>query len=1094
MESTTSNMIFTSLNLIGANVLDEVFCNFGVKLPSIHNCTTEEQKDAFFKELRYRMNFLTVSFKDLNPNRMRCLLLIVRTSVKVFNTVGEHGLFNFLAEFCQTCCDAISPIVRRYVCLLSGLIFSISVINNQNDDESQSLLSKENYQKLFCVLKKRWLDKNTDVRKEAIHALANIQDDPVNPDFEVMMDCSAKDMISLSLGDRDSECRIEAIRSLSMKESRDFKYVLKLAHHDQDLIVQKEAIRRLADDMPYTMVTNKERIDLIERIIAHPDEEVREMLGVLLYEWIAQACYLERRDETKDPTALCAGSLYLLKHINFLDNEQTIESALFGTFDRLLDEFYQTDGDEAILALAEAFSDRNHACLNRANYKKLLNMNIQMKDKSALAFHWHNLIAFCCSNQFPENLRTDCRFKLVPSMKTYAEFVQEFLATFGAMNNRSPRRGQANQESHKRFCIIQLLKIFPYLDQDQHGMKAWKELLFHILSSRVIELHAKLVEQITQNLMEFHFPKDEDTEVALHEFVDVINEVVSKANPHSNITRPLPNDTLSQDLNATINNLNVTIDVPTRRRCLTIFNGMMKSGRFNVVGAIIQSLFDFIVVPSFTLTDKEDRILAYEVSGIISIFHDQFARTHFIFLLKNAFQLEIKSVKLACIEIIGDLVLAHKYEKVAEMYVSCDPSDIPEDDDDEEVLNLSELLNQMIAFSGDESDKQLAFAATETLIRWMMAEHRPEWSDALTHLLILSFRQDVQENPKLRGLLSRFFPMFAAVSRANQLQLVNIFEKVMDKLRNRLLDGSMISINEEEVALWLAKWTSPSILENIGDDMKEGSVHKILAKIILEDLDQRGDVDDHFVYIYCKVASVLELDLNIDDEELDELVELCTSVIKDMSSAPKNLKLLNVFLKRLHTLQMKRNPQQQHNMPRPESTTVPRAPSATTSASATPSLMSPVPPESGAEDEPGLEMDKVLENLKINTNTHVPSIQSTPQIPPKTPKTAIRISNKKKLTVKSLTQEFFARGRESAIKREIMSAVQATPKGPPVTGPAARLRNRTTKLKTPVDAVREEPEEKTNEAGPTARPKRQPRSAKIKVPNIQEENMLDEEA
>lgn len=61
---------------------------------------------------------------------------------------------------------------------------------------------------------------------------------------------------------------------------------------------------------------------------------------------------------------------------------------------------------------------------------------------------------------------------------------------------------------------------------------------------------------------------------------------------------------------------------------------------------------------------------------------------------------------------------------------------------------------------------------------------------------------------------------------------------------------------------------------------QEGSVHKILAKIILEDLDQRGDVDDHFVYIYCKVASVLELDLNIDDEELDELVELCTSVIK----------------------------------------------------------------------------------------------------------------------------------------------------------------------------------------------------------------------
>lgn len=106
------------------------------------------------------------------------------------------------------------------------------------------------------------------------------------------------------------------------------------------------------------------------------------------------------------------------------------------------------------------------------------------------------------------------------------------------------------------------------------------------------------------------------------------------------------------------------------------------------------------------------------------------------------------------------------------------------------------------------------------MTRWLISEYRPEWSEALIHLLFLSFRHDVQENPKLHGLLSRFFPMFAAVRRANQMLLVDIFERVMNMIQNRQMDRELTNINEEEVGLWLAKWTSPSILENVGDNKK----------------------------------------------------------------------------------------------------------------------------------------------------------------------------------------------------------------------------------------------------------------------------------
>lgn len=77
-------------------------------------------------------------------------------------------------------------------------------------------------------------------------------------------------VLSQSLGDREPECRMLVIRELNLTHEADFLLVLKLAHHDPEVRVQREAIARLTEDMPFDQLPMKERMLLLERLIAHP--------------------------------------------------------------------------------------------------------------------------------------------------------------------------------------------------------------------------------------------------------------------------------------------------------------------------------------------------------------------------------------------------------------------------------------------------------------------------------------------------------------------------------------------------------------------------------------------------------------------------------------------------------------------------------------------------------------------------------------------------------------------------------------------------------------------------------------------------------
>lgn len=187
---------------------------------------------------------------------------------------------------------------------------------------NEAILSPKNYRRLFLMLKKRWLDKVPDVRKAAIRSIARIQDDPIDPAFEDAMVLSAKDMLLSSLGDRDSSCRVAAIKALTMVDNVEIRRVINLASRDRDLNVQQIAIQRLTTEMPYNTMSPKERINFVDIFISRSEPEIRELFCLLLLEWVSQAYYTEHQVDTRDPLSMASGSFYILKAVNFMDHDE----------------------------------------------------------------------------------------------------------------------------------------------------------------------------------------------------------------------------------------------------------------------------------------------------------------------------------------------------------------------------------------------------------------------------------------------------------------------------------------------------------------------------------------------------------------------------------------------------------------------------------------------------------------------------------------------------------------------------------------------------------------------------------------------------
>lgn len=71
-----------------------------------------------------------------------------------------------------------------------------------------------------------------------------------------------------SLGDCAAECRIEAVKSITIMNSTHSKLVLNQLMRDDDPLVKKMAITKILTNENFPFVTSKDRMEILEHLFS----------------------------------------------------------------------------------------------------------------------------------------------------------------------------------------------------------------------------------------------------------------------------------------------------------------------------------------------------------------------------------------------------------------------------------------------------------------------------------------------------------------------------------------------------------------------------------------------------------------------------------------------------------------------------------------------------------------------------------------------------------------------------------------------------------------------------------------------------------
>uniref|UniRef100_A0A915EDC5 Condensin complex subunit 3 n=1 Tax=Ditylenchus dipsaci TaxID=166011 RepID=A0A915EDC5_9BILA len=609
---------------------------------------------AFFDELKFRTDFL-IDNKQSQTCRVRCLRAIAMLAIRLFKE-NKPEVLTYLVEYCHQLSDAESATIRQYICVLIHFLYKTCLSSNNENLKLCELLPQESYRQLFSVLKDRWLDVTPAVRRDAIRCLALIQDDEVSADHEEAMAKSPKESGANECpGDCSGECRQEAIKCLTMVDPAQTKLILTRVLKEPDWQVKKEALTKILSIQDTHTITSREKMDILDHLFGPSQHYLSEMACELLLHWVRLAANSETDEQmdqgverqVEDNYVLFSGTLAFTKQLDPIKNEELCEKAVIIAMQNLAGEH------RGLTDFVHTLTGQPESCIiHRNNYKCLLQRDIPLSEKAYLLFHWRCLLELCCLEyEHKEDQKSVCMYKLVPTLQAYAEFANEFVEFFGEsfitvpMSVRGTKR--KTEEEQRRFCLVQLFRIFHFMDPEPVGMKTWKELLLHVLSNTNIQLYPDLVQEIAESIVHVHYAVGQDVEAqALHEFCDVINMFVQKtANP--NCTQALVNQTISITQPEDIEPqppIALKMDEATRGRALVVLNSLLRTGKLTKITAELQGLHDTILPDSFGSKLPEERSLALECLGVICLMDEEWA-VHNTTIVKQFISLDLTMVK-----------------------------------------------------------------------------------------------------------------------------------------------------------------------------------------------------------------------------------------------------------------------------------------------------------------------------------------------------------------------------------------------------------------------------------------------------------------
>ncbi|KAB7498381.1 Condensin complex subunit 3 [Armadillidium nasatum] len=327
-------------------------------------------------------------------------------------------------------------------------------------------------------------------------------------------------------------------------------------------------------------------------------------------------------------------------------------------------------------------------------------------------------------------------------------------------------------------------------------------------------------------------------------------------------------------------------DPATLTRCLLIFCEVLSNSEIKEFGSILRSLHDNLLLPCLKSEDLEVRRFAVRGLALCCLISKELAKQHLLLLIEIS-RRDVEEIQTEALHGLFDIWLLYGMQgfnstpddvKEAENSVGNenknDSTDVFLDDSQTSAVgNIITLFTEML---------ENKCSSTRTLVAGgickLMLASQISSTKLLTHLLLLWYNPDTEDDQLLRHMLGVFFPLYASGGGSNQENLCGALIPTLHTIFKAPARSPLSDIDVEDVISFCTSITNPSVVSiNVKSEV---NAHNSLVFMVCGEVIANSDRD----YTKALVRSLTQMNLTkIDASKLKQINVLARKIIEKVA-------------------------------------------------------------------------------------------------------------------------------------------------------------------------------------------------------------------
>ncbi|VDM27658.1 unnamed protein product [Toxocara canis] len=302
---------------------------------------------------------------------------------------------------------------RVHICyLIRSLLNADAIINERIFERRDSLsangsvIPNEHMNVLYEILLDRHVDVSASVRSEVLKGISIIQDE--SHDFFSRQRANDQstplEILRRHFRDESSDCQLVAVKTISVVAKEEIELMVEMALGNAETKVLRAALSRLAKDVDLKALSITQRMELLKSMMLSGEPVIQsDALNEMLSEWLDEASgrdSVSEEDSVWDTAEYCFAPARLLRFLEPLNEEKTAHDLMVIAFRRC----------------------RKNLLMQNAEVHEFVKTLTVLEQANAV-FIWRCMLDFCKSESTSEADWIECRYRLLPTLHTFCDFV-----------------------------------------------------------------------------------------------------------------------------------------------------------------------------------------------------------------------------------------------------------------------------------------------------------------------------------------------------------------------------------------------------------------------------------------------------------------------------------------------------------------------------------------------------------------------------------------------------------------------------------------------------------------------------------------------